>query len=81
MRVLCPVVQAFVLPVHASCERFRRHGLPNPGRAWAQSETAVMPAHRLADGTAWFVHSTPLVLGDARNELDRSIRRLYETTR
>jgi hypothetical protein len=40
-----------------------------------------MPAHRLADGTAWFVHSTPLVLGDARNELDRSIRRLYETTR
>jgi len=34
-------------------------------------------AMRLSDGTSWFVHSTPLVTGGARAELDRELQRAY----
>ena len=36
-------------------------------------------ALRIADGTSWFVHSTPLVLGGARTELDQELLRAYRS--
>ena len=36
-------------------------------------------AMRIADGTSWFVHSTPLVLGGARTELDQELLRAYRS--
>lgn len=44
------------------------------------AETSLL-AVRLADGTAWFVHSTPVVLGGARVELDRELLAAYRTIR
>ena len=37
-------------------------------------------AIRIADGTSWFVHATPLV-GGARMELDRELLRAYRSVR
>lgn len=39
-------------------------------------ETSTL-AVRMADGTSWFVHSLPLVLDGARNELDRELVRVH----
>jgi hypothetical protein len=36
---------------------------------------------RVADGTSWFVHSKPLVLGRARAELDEALLRAYQAVR
>jgi hypothetical protein len=38
-------------------------------------------AFRAADGTSWFVHSTPLVLGDARNELNDALLHAYRSVK
>jgi hypothetical protein len=38
-------------------------------------------ALRIADGTSWFVHSTPVLLGGARAELDRELIRAHDTVR
>jgi hypothetical protein len=35
-------------------------------------------AVRIADGTSWFVHSAPLVLGGARAELDRDLLKAHQ---
>jgi CubicO group peptidase (beta-lactamase class C family) len=43
-------------------------------------QTSTFVAH-LADGTSWFVHSTPLVVGGARIELDRELIHAYEGVR
>lgn len=44
------------------------------------AETSTL-AVRVADGTSWFVHSLPLVLDGARNELDRELMRAYRSVR
>jgi CubicO group peptidase (beta-lactamase class C family) len=36
-------------------------------------------AFRAADGTSWFVHSTPLVTGNARNELNNELLLAYQS--
>jgi CubicO group peptidase (beta-lactamase class C family) len=44
------------------------------------TETSTL-AVVVADGTSWFVHSTPLVLDGARDELDRDLLRAYRSVR
>jgi len=44
------------------------------------AETSLL-AVRVADGASWFVHSVPVVLGGARNELDRDLIRAYASVR
>jgi hypothetical protein len=36
-------------------------------------------AFRAADGTSWFVHATPLILGNARGELNDALLRAYRS--
>jgi hypothetical protein len=36
---------------------------------------------RIADGTSWFVHSTPVVMGEPRIELARELRRAHGSVR
>lgn len=42
--------------------------------------TSTLAVH-VADGTSWFVHSTPLVLGGARTELDQELLRAYQAVK
>lgn len=44
------------------------------------ADTSTFAMH-LADGTSWFVHSSPLALGGARVELDRELLRAYQAVR
>ena len=41
------------------------------------TETSNLAVHT-ADGTSWFIHSTPLVLGGARAELDRELLKAHQ---
>ena len=50
----------------------------------AQGPLAVETSNlavRIADGTSWFIHSTPLILGGARAELDRELLIAYRSIR
>jgi CubicO group peptidase (beta-lactamase class C family) len=44
------------------------------------AETSLL-AVQVADGTSWFVHSTPVVLDGARLELDRDLLAAYRSVR
>ena len=44
------------------------------------AETSLL-AVRIADGTSWFIHSTPVVLDGARIELDRELLIAYRSIR
>lgn len=57
-----------------------RRTMPADAQGPLSAETSTL-AVRLADGTSWFVHSLPLVLGGARNELDRELQRAYRGVR
>ena len=40
-------------------------------------DTSNLAVH-IDDGTSWFIHSTPLVLGGARAELDRDLLKAHQ---
>lgn len=54
---------------------FRRR-LPPDAQGPLSIETSNLAVH-IADGTSWFMHSTPLVLGGARAELDRELLKVH----
>jgi dienelactone hydrolase len=54
---------------------FRRRLAPDE-RGPLSIETSNLAVH-IADGTSWFMHSTPLVLGGARAELDRELLKVH----
>ena len=56
----------------------RRLGPDAQGPRSAETSTLAV---RVADGTSWFVHSTPLVLDGARAELDRELLGAYRAVR
>lgn len=57
-----------------------RRRLPADEHGPRSGETSLL-AVRLADGTSWFVHSVPVVLGGARIELDRELIEAYRAVR
>ena len=57
-----------------------RRQMPPDARGPLSVDTSTF-AIRIADGTSWFVHSTPLVLGEARAELDQEMLRAYRAVR
>jgi CubicO group peptidase (beta-lactamase class C family) len=57
-----------------------RRRLPPDAQGPRAAETSLL-AVRIADGTSWFIHSTPLVLDGARNELDRELLTAYRSIR
>jgi CubicO group peptidase (beta-lactamase class C family) len=57
-----------------------RRRLPPDAQGPLSIETSTF-AMRVADGTSWFVHSTPLVLDGARAELTGDLLRAYQAVR
>ncbi|HEY5832276.1 MAG TPA: serine hydrolase domain-containing protein, partial [Hyphomicrobiaceae bacterium] len=57
-----------------------RRRVPPDAQGPRAAETSLL-AVRIADGTSWFIHSTPLVLDGARNELDRELLTAYRSIR
>ena len=57
-----------------------RRRVPPDAQGPRSAETSLL-AVRIADGTSWFIHSTPLVLDGARNELDRELLTAYRSIR
>jgi hypothetical protein len=57
-----------------------RRKMPPDAEGPRGPETSTF-AMRIADGTSWFVHSTPLVPRGARAELDPELRRAYQAVR
>ena len=51
----------------------------SPDSAGPRTANTSTLAFRAADGTSWFVHSTPLVAGNARNELNDSLLLAYRS--
>jgi CubicO group peptidase (beta-lactamase class C family) len=57
-----------------------RRQMPPDNQGPLSAETSTF-AMRMADGTSWFVHSIPPVLGEARVELDAELLRAYGAVR
>jgi CubicO group peptidase (beta-lactamase class C family) len=57
-----------------------RYRFPPDGNGPRRSETSTF-AMRVADGTSWFVHSTPVVMGEPRIELARELKRAHGSVR
>jgi CubicO group peptidase (beta-lactamase class C family)/dienelactone hydrolase len=57
-----------------------RRRLPPDAQGPRSADTSTF-AIRVADGTSWFVHSTPLVLAGARTELDQELLRAYQSVK
>jgi CubicO group peptidase (beta-lactamase class C family) len=57
-----------------------RYRFPPGGNGPGLSQTSTF-AMRIADGTSWFVHSTPVVMGEPRIELARELRRAHGSVR
>lgn len=51
----------------------------SPDSAGPRTANTSTLAFRAADGTSWFVHSTPLILGNARSELNDALLRAYRS--
>jgi CubicO group peptidase (beta-lactamase class C family) len=57
-----------------------RRKMPPDAQGSRSADTSTF-AIRIADGTSWFVHATPLVVGGARMELDRELLRAYRSVK
>jgi hypothetical protein len=58
---------------------FRRR-LPPDKQGAISVDTSNLAVH-IDDGTSWFMHSTPVILGGARAELDRELLKTHRALR